>query len=1131
VDNEIITLNEDTLFNGDLSDAGDSDPDTTVLTANTVPVIDVSNGTLVVNTNGTYTYTPDPNFNGTDMAVISICDSGVPLPAICVNDTIFFTVNPINDPPIVFNDTLLMIEDSTFTGTVISGGEYDPDLTVLTADTTPAFGPAHGTITINTNGTFTYTPDPNYFGYDTVVIAVCDSGLPLPAICIYDTLVIQIFQTNDPPTIINDTNITLEDNFVSGTIITALDIDPDSLALVVDTIPVFGPSNGTLIIDQSGNYTYTPNNNFNGIEIIVLNVCDAGVPFPACAYDTLVITVTAVNDTSIISNDTISALEDNPIISTILNSGDYDIDTTALSVDTIPLSGPFFGTIVMNSNGTYTYTPNSNFNGVDTLVFNICDAGTPLPIICVPDTLFITILPVNDAPVIANDTIITNEDNPYTGTVLTGGDYDPDSTVLIVDTIPISGPSNGTIVINSNGTYTYTPNWNFFGIDTVIIAVCDSGNPLPSICVYDTIIVTVNSVNDTPVAVIDIENVCSGSNLQVFALMNDIDVDNDSIFISSIIQPGNGTATTDGVSITYSPASNYHGVDSIVYTICDLGIPQACSTGVVIINVNGPVSSGISANDVFCNGDSTGSVTTSPTVGTAFTYLWSTGATTQNITNVPAGIYSVTITDSLGCSIMDSATVLEPAAMSVSNTNTNVLCFGDSTGAIQLTVGGGSPGYTYLWSTGDTTQNVSQLTANNYSVTITDNNGCSASISTVITQPSAALTVTSIITPSNCLSNVMGSIDVTTSGGTGGYSFAWDNGQLVEDIIDVAGNYTLTVTDSNLCTSVSVHTISDNSTLTISSNGAVSFCQGDSVRLSSSTPMGAFQWMADGVNIPGATDSIYFASSSASYSLAINNSCGSFNSDSIVVSVGTKPVLSVSGPAEICEGDNAPLNVTGAVSYAWSPSTGLSDAFISNPVASPVLTTTYTITGTIAGCSSDTTYTLLVNPAPVVTISSSPFNCETGSLLQATGGSTFLWSPNYQIDSINSATPLVTPNVTTTYTVTVTDSLSCTSTATLLVTANCDTLKIPNGITPDGDGVNDVFEILGLENFGKSSLQIFNRWGSSVFKSSHYQHDWDGTCKEKGVINGETLPVGTYYYILELDNGTIVKTGFIELRR
>jgi gliding motility-associated-like protein len=262
------------------------------------------------------------------------------------------------------------------------------------------------------------------------------------------------------------------------------------------------------VINTDGTYTYTPNTNFNGVDTVVVSVCDAGTPGVICVNDTIFITVTAVNDAPIVDNEVITTPEDTAVGGDLTDSGDSDPDGTALTASTTPVSGPSNGTIVINPDGTYTYTPNTNFNGVDTVVVSICDAGTP-GVICVNDTIFITVTAVNDAPIVDNEVITTPEDTAVGGDLTDAGDSDPDGTPLTVDTTPLSGPSNGTIVINTDGTYTYTPNTGFTGIDTVVVSICDAGAP-GVICVNDTIFITVTPCLSNPAFDCDGDGVTNG---------------------------------------------------------------------------------------------------------------------------------------------------------------------------------------------------------------------------------------------------------------------------------------------------------------------------------------------------------------------------------------------------------------------------------------------------------------------------------------------------------------------------------------------------------------------------------------------------------------------------------------------
>ncbi len=210
--------------------------------------------------------------------------------------------------------------------------------------------------------------------------------------------------------------------------------------------------------------------------------------------------------------------------------------------------------------------------------------------------------------------------------------------------------------------------------------------------------------------------------------------------------------------------------------------------------------------DVSCFGNTNGTASATATGGSpiaAVTFLWSTGATTANISNLAPNNYTVTATDAAGCTATEGAIVAEPALLSNSFTAQNISCFGGANGTLTAVPAGGTPTYSYVWNTGQMVAGINNLVAGIYTVTVTDNNGCSIVRNTQLTQP--ALLTNSFTTQNvSCFGGANGALTAVPAGGTPTYSFVWNTGQMVAAITNVvAGVYTVTVTDNNGCTIVS----------------------------------------------------------------------------------------------------------------------------------------------------------------------------------------------------------------------------------------------------------------------------------------------------------------------------------------
>jgi hypothetical protein len=357
--------------------------------------------------------------------------------------------------------------------------------------------------------------------------------------------------------------------------------------------------------------------------------------------------------------------------------------------------------------------------------------------------------------------------------------------------------------------------------------------------------------------------------------------------------------------------------------------------------------------DVLCNGNSTGVINLTVSGGDfPYTYLWSNGATTEDLMGLSAGTYSVTVTDNNGCTATTTVQVSQPSALGSFISKGNVSCPGGSNGAINLFVGGGTAPYSYQWSNGATTQDQIGLTAGVYTVTITDLNGCTATNATTISEP-PPITITEVSSDSCGLA----SLDISVSGGGNPfYFYQWSNGATSQDLVNVPpGTYTVTVTNFTGCTataSFAVSAVPPPPTPTISVNGDLALCSGDSVTLTSSATQNLL-WNT------GDTTASLTLSAGGSYTVSVTDAAGC-TSTSAPVDVTVLPDAFISASANpICNGQTIALTVNNASSALWS--TG--DTTLSITV-SPSVATAYSV-GAVndSGCAYVDTVTVGVLPA------------------------------------------------------------------------------------------------------------------------------------------------------------------------
>jgi gliding motility-associated-like protein len=401
-----------------------------------------------------------------------------------------------------------------------------------------------------------------------------------------------------------------------------------------------------------------------------------------------------------------------------------------------------------------------------------------------------------------------------------------------------------------------------------------------------------------------------------------------------------------------------------------------------------------------CYGGNNGGLDLSVVGGTSpFTYAW-TGpsgytATSQDLLNVYTGIYNVTVTDANGCSAQLSDTVSEPAAYALSHVITNVDCFGNSTGAVNLTVNGGTPGYAYNWNNGTTTQDISNVLAGTYSVVVTDANGCTLHDTVSITQPGFATTLSSVVSNVSCQGGLNGSINLTVVSANTGLTYLWNNQAVSEDISNLgAGTYTVTVTDANGCVNTLSSTVTQPAVLTLSSTTINPLCT-DSLNgsidltVNGGTSPYTYLWntTATTEDISGLLEGTYFVT------VTDTNGCSATSSIQLV---DPSPISSsyTSLSAQCNGGTNGSVNVTvsgGSPGYSYVWSNGPTTEDLSNVGAG-----TYTLTITDNHGCTHTQLATVGQPSNPITLSAAItnigcFGTSTGAIdLTVTGG-----TPNY----------------------------------------------------------------------------------------------------------------------------------------
>ncbi|GEO09455.1 gliding motility-associated C-terminal domain-containing protein [Segetibacter aerophilus] len=320
----------------------------------------------------------------------------------------------------------------------------------------------------------------------------------------------------------------------------------------------------------------------------------------------------------------------------------------------------------------------------------------------------------------------------------------------------------------------------------------------------------------------------------------------------------------------------------------------------------------------------------------------------------------------------------------------------------------------------------------------------------------------------------------------------------------------------------------------ISSNSPA--CEGSNISLSATGGASGTQYAWSGANSFSSTTQNVSISNARSinagkYYVQVTNSDGCKQLDSTTVSVTPAPIAAVGFTTKtICKGDSVFLSSSGGTSYAWSPNVSLSSATIPNPTAKPADSTVYTVVvSNDQSCKDSARVTINVLQKPVADAGPDQVMIEGQSVQldgSVTGGNTgFTWYPSLFIDNINTLHPVVNPAVSTSYILTATSNNGCGSSSDTAFVQVYKNVIVPNAFSPNGDGVNDTWNIKALASYDSYELSVFNRYGQKVLSTKNYSTPWDGT------FNGKPLPVGTYYYLLDLQLGLPKLKGYVVILR
>lgn len=614
--------------------------------------------------------------------------------------------------------------------------------------------------------------------------------------------------------------------------------------------------------------------------------------------------------------------------------------------------------------------------------------------------------------------------------------------------------------------------------------------------------------------------------------------------------PFGGNLVGTGVPFNYDPPGSVCPAGTTLYaSCCPVGSTECANRQAVTITGTcppGPTATH-TKTDPLCFGINDGTISITPSSLGPFTVVLTGpgGSVTQTgnapvvFTGLGSGVYNYGFVDSRGCSGTGGPiTLTTNPALFMPASIVDPLCNGGNDGSVTFTASGGVAAYEFSGNAGSTWQpsgTFTGLTAGSHTFRLRDNVGCIKDTTIIINEPPALAANISSNTPAGC-SNNDGSLTVTASGGTPGYTYT-----IAGPTVNTTGagngvftglangSYTITVTDTHSCTTTATGTVILTDNMFLNAGNDTTICEESSATFHPLTnpETNIFTW--SGINgtatstiaNPNIKNAVASPRDTAMYELHAQwGTCE--RRDTIVVNVLYKPVAHAGNDTAICNLSAATLvgsasHVSGPVTYEWTPAANVTSPNQSTTTVFPANSdTTYTYTLIVRddyGCRfsvSDAVRVRVQPPVPAYAGNDTTAVLGMPHQLSSSGGSTYLWTPAYPLNDATLQNPLATLTADQKFVVKVTDFAGCIGYDTVFLKVYAGpTYYIPNAFTPNGDGLNDVFRPIPVGLTKTDWFRVLNRFGELVFESTQWMKGWDGT------FRGKKQPVGAYTWIIK----------------